>query len=63
MRANILITNFKTLCHYISGYPKIIYIPLLLLTSAAYGFYSLNRTSIPYLPEESLSVELPLNNL
>ena len=32
---------------FISGYPRMVYIPVLLLTCTAYGFHSVKRSTIP----------------
>lgn len=50
-----LIRNLKTFAQHVSGYPKILYVPFLLFTSAAYGFNSVKKTSVPY--QESLSAQ------
>lgn len=43
-----MLRNLKTFAQHISGYPKIIYVPFLLFTSAAYGFNSVKSSRVPY---------------
>jgi hypothetical protein len=45
-----LLRNLKIYTQAAAGYPRAIYIPFLLLSSAAYGFHSVKKTSRPLLP-------------
>ena len=42
-----ILRSLKLFTQYISGYPKIVYVPFLLASSAAYGFHSVKKTNRP----------------
>lgn len=54
--------NLNTITRYICGYPKIVYVPLLILSSAAYGFHSVKKTKSPHLTPDLAAQESPLAN-
>lgn len=62
-QAHKLFRNLNVIASHISGYPKIIYVPFLILTSAAYGFHSVKKTKSPHLTPDLAAQETPLNDL
>lgn len=61
-RALYALRNIKTFIQHMSGYPKIVFLPFLLLSSAAYGYHSVKSTSIQYQEEARMSDENPIND-
>lgn len=58
--AHTLMRNLNIIAKHVSGYPKVIYVPFLVLTSAAYGFHSVKKTKSPTLALEQPIKENPL---
>lgn len=48
-KAQYLFRNLNIIAKHIGGYPRIIYVPFLILSSAAYGFHSVKKTRSPAL--------------
>jgi hypothetical protein len=55
--------NLNTVIRHIAGYPKIIYVPFLIVTSTAYGLLSVKKTKSPLLTPEMASNESPLTDI
>eukprot|EP00347_Sterkiella_histriomuscorum_P007747 403347710 len=61
-KATALHRNLNILSRYICGYPKIVYVPFLILSSAAYGFHSVKKTKSPHLTPDLAAQESPLTD-
>jgi hypothetical protein len=48
---------------HVAGYPKIIYVPFLIISSTVYGFYSVKKTRSPFLTPELAVNESPLSDV
>lgn len=57
-----LSSNLNLISRYISGYPKIVYVPLIVLSSAAYGFHSVKKTKSPHLTPDLAVQDSPLSS-
>lgn len=62
-QANRLYLNLNTAIRHIAGYPKIIYIPFLLISSTVYGFYSVKKTKSPLLTPDLAQNQSPLSDV
>jgi hypothetical protein len=62
-QASRLYLNLNTVIRHIAGYPKIIYVPFLIVTSTAYGLLSVKKTKSPLLTPEMASNESPLTDI
>ncbi|CDW77440.1 UNKNOWN [Stylonychia lemnae] len=62
-KASRLYLKFNSVVRHIAGYPKIIYVPLVIASSAAYGYHSVKKTKSPHLTAELAQNESPLSNI